>query len=142
MDRARGANDICTRIEMDASALGRTAELASLYARACNAVRPRPRSRRLYYALASLALLAGVPVVAQTNGPKLAAVRSAPDRAVSSVGQVAAPPAHYVAIRDYIRHQLVATGAPSLAIAVVRNGHIGWQEGLGWAGSEGQLNRT
>ena len=127
---------------MNASHLGRTAQLATLYARACNAVPPRPRSRRLYCALASLALLAGVPVVAQTNGPKLAAVRSAPDRAVSSVGQVAAPPAHYAAIRDYIRHQLVATGAPSMAIAVFRNGHIDWQEGFGWADRERKLKAT
>jgi CubicO group peptidase (beta-lactamase class C family) len=127
---------------MNTSHTGRTDLLPNLYARAGNAVPPRPRTRRLYCALAGLALLAAVPVVAQTNGPELSAVRSARGRTVSSGGQAASSPAHYAAIRNYVRRQLVATGAPSMAIAVFRNGHIDWQEGFGWADRERKLKAT
>ena len=43
------------------------------------------------------------------------------------------------AVRALIRKQLVETEAPSLAVAVARDGKILWEEGFGWADREKRL---
>src|SRR6476646_5398377 len=42
-------------------------------------------------------------------------------------------------VRDFIRRQLVETGAPSIAVAVARDGKILWEEGFGWADREKRI---
>jgi CubicO group peptidase (beta-lactamase class C family) len=56
-------------------------------------------------------------------------------------------PAHALAdrfedIRAYIRSQLVEQSAPSLAVAVARDGKILWEEGFGWADREKRIEAT
>ncbi len=42
-------------------------------------------------------------------------------------------------VRDYIRKELAERSLPSLAVAVVRDGRIVWEEGFGWADREHQV---
>jgi CubicO group peptidase (beta-lactamase class C family) len=49
-------------------------------------------------------------------------------------GRVTADP--FDPIRDLIRRKLKQNEAPSIAVAVVRNGQIVWEEGFGWADKE------
>ncbi len=37
------------------------------------------------------------------------------------------------AIRESIRHQLTESAAPSVAVAVAKDGKILWEQGFGWA---------
>jgi CubicO group peptidase (beta-lactamase class C family) len=46
---------------------------------------------------------------------------------------------NFDAVRDFIRRQLVETGAPSVAVAAARDGRIVWEEGFGWADRENRL---
>jgi CubicO group peptidase (beta-lactamase class C family) len=124
---------------MNASQIVRTSPHATGCARTCRAVPPGRPPSGLFAALASFALLASAAVVAQTKSPEVA---SAPARPAPTARQSAASPAQYAPIHNYVRQQLVATGAPSLAIAVFRDGHIDWQEGFGWADREHKLKAT
>jgi CubicO group peptidase (beta-lactamase class C family) len=47
-----------------------------------------------------------------------------------------ATPDRFDAIRDFIRAQLVERSIPSLAVAVVEDGRIVWEEAFGWADRE------
>lgn len=42
-------------------------------------------------------------------------------------------------LRDQIRRELAASQAPSLTVAVARNGRVIWEEGFGWADREHHL---
>ena len=42
-------------------------------------------------------------------------------------------------VRDHIRRQLVETSAPSIAVAVARDGKILWEEAFGWADRERRI---
>jgi CubicO group peptidase (beta-lactamase class C family) len=42
-------------------------------------------------------------------------------------------------VRDFIRAGLAETGAPSIAVAVVKDGRIVWEEGFGWATRESRM---
>jgi CubicO group peptidase (beta-lactamase class C family) len=45
-------------------------------------------------------------------------------------------------VRAFIRRQMVETSAPSLAVAVARDGKILWEEGFGWADREKRIAAT
>jgi CubicO group peptidase (beta-lactamase class C family) len=45
-------------------------------------------------------------------------------------------------VRVFIRSQMVETSAPSLAVAVARDGKIVWEEGFGWADREKRIAAT
>jgi CubicO group peptidase (beta-lactamase class C family) len=45
-------------------------------------------------------------------------------------------------IRDFIRARLVERSLPSLAVAVVQDGRIAWEEGFGWADREQRTPAT
>ncbi len=45
-------------------------------------------------------------------------------------------------IRDFIGAQLVERSLPSLAVAVVENGRVVWEEGFGWADREQRTPAT
>ena len=45
-------------------------------------------------------------------------------------------------VRAFIRGQIVETSAPSLAVAVARDGKIIWEEGFGWADRENRIAAT
>ncbi len=47
--------------------------------------------------------------------------------------------ADFEPVRASIRKQLVETGAPSIAVAVARDGKIVWEEGFGWADREKRI---
>ncbi|HEY5007590.1 MAG TPA: serine hydrolase domain-containing protein, partial [Caulobacteraceae bacterium] len=42
-------------------------------------------------------------------------------------------------VRDFIRKELAQRPVPSIAVAVVRDGGIVWEEGFGWADLENQV---
>src|SRR5438045_1837670 len=42
-------------------------------------------------------------------------------------------------VRDSIRRQLVETQAPSIAVAVAKDGRIIWEQGFGWADREKRI---
>jgi CubicO group peptidase (beta-lactamase class C family) len=45
-------------------------------------------------------------------------------------------------VRDFVRKGLVETGVPSIAVAVVKDGQIVWEEGFGWADREKRIAAT
>ena len=53
-----------------------------------------------------------------------------------------APAQSFEEVRSSLRRQLVETKAPSLAVAVARNGKIVWEEGFGWADRENRVAAT
>src|SRR5579862_5071250 len=42
-------------------------------------------------------------------------------------------------VRDFIRRHMTETAAPSIAVAVARDGRIVWEEGFGWADRENRI---
>jgi len=46
------------------------------------------------------------------------------------------------AVRSRIRREIASTNAPSIAVAVARNGRIIWEEGFGWADREKRFPAT
>src|SRR6478609_891225 len=48
----------------------------------------------------------------------------------------------FESVRAFIRRQMVETSAPSLAVAVARDGKIIWEEGFGWADREKRIAAT
>src|ERR1044072_8564835 len=48
----------------------------------------------------------------------------------------------FTRVRQFIQEQIVATGVPSIAVAVARRGEILWEEGFGWADRENRIPAT
>lgn len=65
---------------------------------------------------------------------------------LTSTGPVAASPAQtpsrYAAVRTIIENELRKEGAPSVAVAVYREGRIDWEEGFGWADRDKKVKAT
>ena len=45
-------------------------------------------------------------------------------------------------VRESIRRQLVETQAPSIAVAVAKDGKIIWEQGFGWANREKRITAS
>ena len=50
--------------------------------------------------------------------------------------------ADFEAVRASVRRQLAETGAPSISVAVARDGSIVWEEGFGWADREQRVSAS
>jgi CubicO group peptidase (beta-lactamase class C family) len=48
----------------------------------------------------------------------------------------------FAGVRNIIREMMVSGAVPSIAVAVVRNGRILWEEGFGWADREQRIPAT
>ena len=57
-------------------------------------------------------------------------------------GAVKSDPSLYADARAFIQEQLQKPGAPSLSVAVFREGRVDWEEAFGWADREGSIRAT